>query len=295
MPNKSKIKQSSRQIRRVTNLSIFTNILLTIIKIVVGLFAGSIALVADGIHSVSDMATDVAVLAGLHFSAKEPDPKHPYGHSWAETFAAGFIAIVLLVVGGAMIYRAALDIAAGNYSRPGYVVLIIAFLSVVSKELIYFITKKVAIELDSPMLYANAWHHRSDALSSVAVVVGVVTFKFGFVYGDQVATLVIGLMIILVAIKVFGDCFGQLTESAVDSKTSEQIEHVISSQSQIRRWHKLRTRTVGREIFLDVHILVDPDLNVTDAHGISDMLENKLHDQIARPVNITVHIEPDMA
>jgi cation diffusion facilitator family transporter len=143
------------------------------------------------------------------------------------------------------------------------------------------------------MLYANAWDHRSDALSSLAVAIGAVASMFGFNYADQIATIIVGLMIIFVAIKILIDSAGQFTARAVDEKTNEQITKIIASQSQIRKWHKLRTRTVGRELFMDLHILVDPTLTVTEAHGISETLENELHRQIVQPVNITVHIEPN--
>ncbi|NIA17542.1 MAG: cation diffusion facilitator family transporter [Planctomycetes bacterium] len=292
MPNREKITQGSRQIRRVTNIGLGINSILTVLKVSVGIMAGSMALVADGIHSFSDMATDIAVLLGAYFGAKQPDTKHPYGHGWAETFSAVFVAVVLLLLGAGMIYKAAENIAGNVHFRPASVVLVVAGLSVVVKEFLYRITKKTAIRLQSSMLYANAWHHRSDALSSVAVVLAVIAYKRGFSHADQVATIIVALMIVLVAARVIGDCLGQLTARAVDSKTSEQIERIIASQGQIRQWHKMRTRIVGRELFLDLHILVDPDLTITEAHSVSETLEAKLNEQIKHPINIMVHIEP---
>lgn len=282
-----------RQIRSVTILGIVCNVFLAIVKAVVGILAGSIALVADGIHSLSDMVTDFVVLLGVHFSAKEPDVKHPYGHGRVETLASVFIGLVLVVIGCGMIYYSAVDIAKGHVAAPGVAVLIIAVISVAVKEFLYRITKFVAKRTHSSALYANAWHHRSDALSSVAVVVGFVSLRFGFDYGDQIAAIAVGLMIVLVGIKVIGDCFAEITERAVDARTIEQISNVIAADAQILQWHKLRTRTVGREIFLDLHILVDPELSITDAHKIAENLENTMHATISRPVNITVHVEPD--
>ncbi|GAJ13212.1 unnamed protein product, partial [marine sediment metagenome] len=162
------------------------------------------------------------------------------------------------------------------------------------KELLYRITKKVAIKSHSSALYANAWHHRSDAFSSVVVVIGFVSLRLGFRYGDQMAAIGVGLMVILVAVRVVGDCLRELTEGAVDQDTIENIKHIVNANSSIRQWHRLRTRMVGREVFLDLHILVDPDLNVAAAHEIAESLESALHEQITRPVNITVHIEPDI-
>ena len=289
-----KIEIANRQIKSVTNLSITGNILLAATKMVVGFLAGSTALVADGIHSLSDMTTDIAVLVGIHFGSKQPDSKHPYGHGRIETFSAVLIGIALVVVGAAMIYRASIDIAAGKYVKPGFIVLIVAVVSIIVKELLYRVTRKVAVRSHSPVLYANAWHHRSDALSSIAVVIGFVSLQLGFKYGDQMATVAVGLMIILVAVGILGDSLRELTETAVDKDTIKHIENIINANSRIRQWHKLRTRTLGRELFLDLHILVAPDLNITAAHEIAEGLENALHEQISRPVNITVHIEPDV-
>ncbi len=288
-----KIEEANRQIRFVTNLGIAANIVLAAVKVAVGLLAGSVALVADGIHSISDMVTDIAVLLGIHFGSKQPDESHPYGHGRLETFAALFIGSALAIVGAAMIYRAAVDIAAGKHFRPSFVVLFVALASVIVKELLYKMTKTVAIKSHSSALYANAWHHRSDAFSSVAVVIGFVSIRFGFNYGDQMAAGAVGLMIILVAIQIIGDCLRELTESAVDRTTIEHIKDIVNANSSIRQWHKLRTRTVGREVFLDLHILVAPDLSIAAAHEIAENLENALHEEITRPVNITVHIEPD--
>ncbi len=285
---------AGRGIRAVTKIGIVVNIALFAAKFVVGFFSGSIALIADGIHSLSDMTTDVAVLLGHYFGSKEPDQKHPYGHGRVETFSAVFIALILMLVGSAMIYYAAIDMAKGNVADPGIAVLAVASISVVAKELLYRLTKRVAVKFHSSALYANAWHQRSDALSSVAVVIGFVSLKFGFEYGDQIAAVAVGLMIIFVGVRIIGDCLHELTESAIDTDTIEHIKNIINSDSSIRQWHKLRTRTVGREVFLDLHILVDPDLDIAAAHEIAESLENALDEQIAQPVNITVHIEPDI-
>jgi cation diffusion facilitator family transporter len=284
----------ARQIKSITYLGMAMNIALSAIKIAIGLSAASLALVADGIHSLSDVATDVAVLLGLRIGSKEPDQSHPYGHGRAETFSAGLVALVLIVVGGAMIYYATLAITRDEMTAPRLGVLIAAVISIAAKEWLYKATQKVAIQSHSPALYANAWHHRSDALSSVAVVVGFISLKFGFGHGDQVAAIAVGLMIIWVGVRVIGDALRELAEAAVDPDTIEEIKEIINSDSSIRQWHKLRTRTVGREVFLDLHILVDPDLKITDAHEISERLEKTLDEQITRPINITVHIEPDM-
>lgn len=284
---------AGRQIKSVTYIGMVVNIALSVVKVVIGLSAGSLALIADGIHSLSDMATDVAVLLGLRLGSKEPDKCHPYGHGRAETFSSGVVALVLIFVGGAMIYYATLAIARDEMTTPHLGVLIAAVVSIAAKEWLYRITRKVAIQSHSPALYANAWHHRSDAFSSVAVVVGFISLRFGFGHGDQVAAIAVGVMIIWVGVRIVGDTFRELGEAAVDTDTIEHIKEVINSDSSIRQWHKLRTRMVGREVFLDLHILVDPDLKITAAHEIAERLEKTLDEKITRPINITVHIEPD--
>ncbi len=293
--HKQKIELVNKKIRFVTNLSIAGNIVLSAVKVGVGLFAGSMALVADGIHSLSDMVTDIAVLVGVYFGSKQPDESHPYGHGRIETFAAAFIGTALGGGGAAMIYCAAVAIAAGKYRSLGFIVLFVALISIVVKELLYIITRRVAVQSHSPSLYANAGHHRSDALSSVAVVIGFVSLRLGFKYGDQMAAVGVGLMVVLVGARIMGDCLRELAEAAVDADTIERIKQIINTEPSVHQWHKLRTRTVGREVFLDLHILVDPDLSIATAHEIAEGLESALHEQIARPVNITVHIEPDIA
>ncbi|MBL7106345.1 MAG: cation transporter [Phycisphaerae bacterium] len=289
-----KIENSNSQIRKITYVGIFVNVFLSIAKLAVGLISGSMALFADGIHSLSDMATDVAVLIGVHFGSKEPDLKHPYGHGRLETFSAVLIAFILLLVGGGMIYKASIDIESFPCKNPGWIAIIVALISIISKEILYQLTKRVAVKTHSSALYANAWHHRSDALSSVAVLIGLMSVVlFDFRYGDRIAAIAVGLMIILMSLKIIADCFQEFNEASVDPEIIENIENIISSDPSIRQWHQLRTRLIGREVFLDLHILVDDNLNITEAHQIAENLENSLHRQIPRPINIVVHVEPD--
>jgi len=290
----TKLQITGTQIKSVTYKGMTANLVLSLIKLVVGFVAGSLALIADGLHSVSDLATDIAVLLGVFLASKKADRSHPYGHGRAETFAGLVIAMILIVVGGAMIYYATIEIAKDEVTVPSFAVLVVGIASIVSKEWLYRITRRIAMKSHSPSLYANAWHHRSDALSSIAVVIGFVALEFGFGHGDQVAAIAVGLMIIWVGVKIIGDALRELTEAAIDSGTIEHIKGIINSIPEIRHWHKLRSRMVGREVFLDLHILVDPELSVSDAHEISENLEKTLDEQIIRPINITVHIEPDI-
>jgi len=287
-------KEGQDRIRRVTNTGMAINISLSVAKGVVGWIAGSTALIADGIHSLSDMVTDVAVLLGVHLGSRAPDPEHQYGHGRMETFASVVVSIALIIVGLGLVYQAGYSILYHEEGRPSIIVLVVAFLSVVSKEWLYQVTRKVAKETHSSATYANAWHHRSDALSSVAVLLGVGSMYLGFGYGDEVATIAVGIMIAMVGFGVLVDATSEFSERAADRDTQEQITSILKANKNIRDWHRLRTRIVGREVFLDLHILVDPTLSITKAHEVSEELESSLHKKITRPVNITVHIEPDM-
>ena len=241
--NSEKIKVTAIQsancsIRRVTYAGMLINILLAILKSIVGLVVGSISLFADGIHSFSDLLTDIAVLIGIRLGAKGPDSEHPYGHGRLETFSAAFVAVILILVGAGMIYKASGDIAKIHAASVKTVtisswVIWIAFLSVISKEMLYWWTRVVAVRAHSSAVYANAWHHRSDALSSVAVIIGAVAVKFGYPHGDQLAAIIVGIMVILVGVKVIGNCINEFTERAVDVKTVERIQTIIESEKRI--------------------------------------------------------------
>ena len=293
------VEAANSQIRRVTFIGVGVNILLAVLKMLVGSLVGSLALVADGVHSLSDFATDIALLVGVYLGSKKPDERHPFGHGRQETFAAAFVAATLISVGAWLIYQGAQGIIEMNRSgvedvQISSAVIWIAVLSLAFKEYLYQITRRVAKRTHSSATYANAWHHRSDAFSSVAVVIGAIAVKFGYPHGDQLSAIAVGLMIMLVGAKIVGDCFSEIAEGAVDGKTLSQIQKIIGEQKEVRQWHQLRTRNVGREVFLDVHILVDPSLNITEAHQISETIETNLHEQIARPINVVVHVEPDL-
>jgi len=293
------LQSGNDAIRRVTLAGMVVNVFLAIIKSLVGLAVGSISLFADGIHSLSDLLTDVAVLVGIHLGSRKPDSDHPYGHGRFETFSTAFVALVLIVVGGGMIYKASMDIARmhtieGQPVTISTWVIWISLLSVVAKEAIYQWSRRVAVHTKSAALYANAWHHRSDALSSIAVLVGAVAVKLGYPHGDQLGAIVVGLMVIMVGVKVIGNCLHEFSERAVDQQTIKQIQQIIASEKRIRQWHELRTRTAGREIFVDLHILVDPALSIVEAHEIAESLEQTLRNRMPQPVNVMVHIEPDI-
>lgn len=287
------IESTDNKIKRITVIGAIVNIVLSVIKIITGLAFGSMSVVVDGLHSLSDLATDVVILVCVPLSSRKPDEKHPYGHSWYETFATITISAALVLVGLAAIYKSATPNE--NLSKgAGLAVLILAALaSVILKEWLYRRTCDVARQTKCSAIYANAWHHRSDSFSSIAVLAGIITQSLGFHHGDQIAAIIVGAMIVAAGIKILASTVRDFTDAAIDKKTIELITETVTADAAIKQLHKLRTRSVGREIFLDFHILVDPNLNVKEAHKISMDLENRIRQSLAMPVNIIIHIEPD--
>ncbi len=281
------------KINRITFLGAATNILLSIIKIVAGLLFGSMAVVVDGIHSISDLITDAAVVVGFRLSEKAPDKNHPYGHKWYESFATALISILLVATGIVTIYKT--PEKAGNITGVSQFAALIAtaVISIGAKEFLFRKTREVAYQTKCSSLYANAWHHRSDALSSLAVLGGLGAQAAGFIHGDRVAAVIVAAMIIFAGIRLFSDVLKVFTDASVDNKTLSLVEDIVNSNSDIKQMHKLRSRSVGREIFLDFHILVDSELNVLEAHKISMDVERQIQEVLDVPVNIIVHIEPD--
>ena len=286
-------KNREKKIRSITLWGSLLNLLLMAIKIISGLLIRSSALVADGFHSLSDLVTDFLVLVGTKLSSRPADKTHPYGHKKFETIASQLMAFFLFAVGAGFILSSGRAILRDEQNFPGVVVLIIAALSVFSKEVLFYRTRRVSRETQSAALYANAWHHRSDSLSSVAVLLGGAASLLGWGHGDNLATIVVGFMICGVGIKIFYECVIELTETAADKESIKTISRILSEQTDIKTWHALRTRKLGGELFLDVHICVDPELTVQKGHDISNRLESEIKKSMSKPVNILVHIEPD--
>ena len=293
MPLQS-IDERQKKIQSITLWGVLLNIFLVALKLVSGSFIRSSALIADGVHSLSDLATDFIVLIGTRLSSRPADKTHPYGHGKLEAIASILIALVLLVISFGLIWSAGISIYQHKHNYPGYMILVVAFVSVVFKEILFYITRKVSRITQSTVLYANAWHHRSDSLSSCAVLIGGVVSLFGWGYADQVATIIVGFMIIGVAGKIFFDGLIELSEHSADGESIQKIEMVLSKEADISSWHALRTRKLGSELFIDVHVLVDPALSVQKSHDISIKIEGKIKKELFRPSNILIHVEPDI-
>jgi len=278
---------------RVTLLGIVVNIALSAVKLLVGLFTGSLALVADGIHSSSDMATDLAVLGGIHLSSRPADSGHPYGHGRYETLAGGIVAGVLILVGLYIAWDAGFALYRHVETYPGIPVVVTAIASILAKEWLYRRTIRIGREVGSAALTANAWHHRSDALSSVAVLLGGIAGLLGWGHADQVAGIIVGGMILLAGGRTVRDVLHELVEGALSDQEIAAIQAAVSAVPRVKDWHQLRTRRVGRETFIELHVLVDPGLSLLQGHRISMQVEDAVRTASARPVNVMVHIEPD--
>ncbi len=281
------------KIQHITIVGALLNVTLSAFKIFAGLMFGSMSVVVDGFHSLSDLATDIAVLVGVRLSSAKPDEKHPYGHTWCETFATIGISAALIIVGLAAIYKSSTPSEMPTKGLGFLALVATALASILLKELLYRHTCDVAKQTNCSTLYANAWHHRSDAFSSVAVLIGLVTQWLGFPHGDQVAAIIVGALIVAAGIKIFASTTRDFTNAAVDKQTIELVQTIVNSNHEIKQMHKLRSRSVGREIFLDFHILVDPDLNIKQAHQISMEVEDQIRKKLTVPVNIIVHVEPN--
>ena len=283
-----------RTVRKVTLVGAVVDLLLGVAKVVVGITSGSQALVADGVHSFSDLATDFLVLFAAKHAHREADAEHPYGHGRIETVATVVLGVALVLVAVGIGYdavRRLLD--QGLLLHPGWLALVVAVISVISKEVIYQYTARVARELRSKMLLANAWHSRSDAISSIIVVIGVLGTMAGYPYLDAVAAIAVGLMIAKIGWDLLWKSVQELIDSALDPEQVEAIRKIIMAVDGVRACHMLRTRHLGSDALVDVHILVDPELSVSEGHQIGESVRKHLTVTMEDISDVTVHIDPE--
>lgn len=282
------------EIRKVTLIGSVIDLLLGVVKLVVGLIAGSQALVADGVHSLSDLATDFLVIFAAKHAHREADAEHPYGHGRIETVATVVLGIALAVVAiGISIDAFRRMLSAEAVLQHGVWALAVALLSVASKEYIYHYTARVARRLRSNMLHANAWHSRSDAISSIIVVIGVGGAMAGFAYLDEVAAIAVALMIAKIAWDLLWKSLQELIDKALEPELVEDIRQRILEVNGVRACHMLRTRSSGSDSLVDVHIQVDPTLSVSEGHQIGERVRRQLISEVEHVADVTVHIDPE--
>lgn len=286
-------------IRRITLVGFGVNAALMLLKIVFGLIGHSDALVADGVHSFSDFATDLIVLIFVGLAYKNADEDHPYGHGKYETFSTLLIAVALLLVAMGIGMQGAYSIFDAMHGvalpRPDVFTLIVAAVSIATKEMLYHATLRVARRVNSPALVANAWHHRSDAISSIATLIGVSAAYFlgdSWHICDPIASILISVFIAISAIGLASPSINELLERALPKEQLMQIEQIISSVPGVKTFHHLRTRRNGHSCIIDVHVKVDPNLTVTEGHEIATAVEHSLRVRFTPDLTTSIHIEP---
>ncbi|MDP8256502.1 MAG: cation diffusion facilitator family transporter [Candidatus Alcyoniella australis] len=279
---------------RVTWVGLLANLLLAGFKFAAGLLGNSAALVADAAHSLSDLASDVVVLIGLRIAARPKDLSHPYGHGKVETAAALSVGALVCLAGLGIMFDATHKLYDGTRSHPLPIVLVAAGTSIVVKELLYRWTVAVGRRTRHSLLIANAWHHRSDALSSVAVLIGAGGAMLGVPYLDLLAALAVSVFVVRAGVTIGWDALRDLLDTAVDTKLRKRIGEIICDTPGVISCHRLRTRKVGEAVFVDVHIEVRDELSILEAHKIADRAELRLLGDL--PVDdVIVHVEPTSA
>ena len=284
---------------RVTWVGFFTNLILSAAKIVAGVVGRSSAMVADGIHSLSDFVTDFIVIIFIKISSKNEDSDHPYGHGKFETFATMLISFALFIVAIGIFYSGSVkiyEVLNGRViERPTYLALIMAAVSIVVKEILYWYTIIVGRKIESPAVIANGWHHRSDAFSSIGTLIGISGAMFlgeRWRILDPITSVIVGIFIIGVAYKLARPSIQELLEMSLPEEIEHSIEQKIQATPGVITFHHLRTRKNGNAFIIDMHIKVDPHSSIVEAHDIATHVENNLKTAFGKRTQINVHIEP---
>lgn len=292
--------QREKEIRRITLWGAVMNIVLTAGKIVAGIFGRSAAMVADGIHSLSDLLSDAVVLIFTHISSKGKDRDHSFGHGKFETLATLIVSIILVTVGGNLMsngIRSIIGVFNGTeIPKPGYIALIAAAVSIASKEWLYHVTVRVGKKTGSTVVIANAWHHRSDALSSIGSLIGIggaIVLGDKWTVLDPLASCLISIAIIVVAVKMALPSLAELLETSLPEDIEQEIIRIASSVKGVNDIHDLKTRRNGISFIIDAHIVVNPEMSIVEAHDISTDVEEALRMKYGPETQLSIHVEPD--
>ena len=288
-----------KEIVHITLWGSVVNVALTALKFVAGIMGCSAAMIADAVHSLSDLLTDFVVLLFVRISSRPADQKHPYGHGKYETLATTIVGMALLIAGGVLMLEGVEKIIAAlrgeELTMPGRIALWAALISIASKELIYQLTMRVARRVDSSALEANAWHHRTDALSSVATAIGIggaLLFGGRWVILDPIAAVLVSLFILIAAAKLLYEAVEDLMEKRLPEEVEQQIREIVSQDSEMSEMHHLRTRRVGNVYSIEMHLRMHGNVSLYEAHRHSVLLEQKLRERFGSATMITIHLEP---
>lgn len=289
----SKIMTETKAKKKITVIGGVVNLILSVLKIGFGWLGQSHALIADGLHSLSDLLSDGLVYYASHHAGHEADEKHPYGHARFETLATVILGTLLMAVAGAIVWDAISRFFNDQTLSHGWLVIAVAVVSVLSKEVLFHLTMVTAKNTKSDLLKANAWHHRSDSISSLVVLFGVGLEMAGFHYFDSIAAIIVGLMVMKIGIDLVLSASRELVDTALDPDVVEKIRHIILDVNGTRELHFLRTRKMGATALVDVHILVDPKISVSEGHLISETVRMALIKGIENIGEVMVHIDPE--
>lgn len=288
-----------REIQKVTLVGSAGNMGLFAFKLIAGILGHSSAMVADAVHSLSDFITDVIVLVFVSLSAKPQDASHDYGHGKFETIATFFIGLALVAAATGIILAGILSLVewfqGAQLEAPSMLALWAALLSIAVKEILYHYTAHCGKRLNSQAMIANAWHHRSDALSSIAAAIGIgcaILLGDRWTVMDPVASIFVGLVLVRVALKLLRTSINELTESSLNADVEHEIEDIITSFPGVSEPHNLRTRHIGNRIAIEAHIRMDGDMTLFDAHSRATMVEQKLKERFGPDTHVTIHMEP---
>ena len=280
---------------RVSFITIIGNVVLSVLKLLAGIIAHSNAMISDAIHSASDVFSTFVVIIGIKLASKEPDKEHPYGHERLECVAAIILAVVLFITGLGIGMDALKNIINGNYSGlqvPGILALIAAIVSIVSKEGMYWYTRYYAKKIDSSALMADAWHHRSDAFSSIGALIGIGGARLGFPVMDSIASLVIFVFIVKAAFDIFKDAMDKMVDHSCDEETEKQIYDCVMKNENVMGIDLLQTRIFGNKIYVDVEIQADASYTLQEAHTIAETVHNDIERNFPKVKHIMVHVNP---
>ena len=280
---------------RVSMVSIIGNLILSAAKVLVGFLAASSALISDGVHSASDVFSSFIVIIGVKLSAKAPDRDHPYGHERFECVAAIVLAVILVVTGALMAYGAVESLISGEYrekTAPGVLALVAAAVSIAVKESMFWYTRHYAKLLCSGALMADAWHHRSDAFSSIGALIGVAGARLGFSVCEPIASLVICLMILKAAYDIFRDAVMKMVDRSADEETEEKIRLFAENQPGVENVDLLRTRKFNSRIYVDLEIEVAGEKTLSQAHEIAEALHSAVERNFPEVKHVMIHVNP---
>jgi cation diffusion facilitator family transporter len=290
----SLVESQVAEVRRLTSWGLATNIFLSMLKLAAGFWSSSQAVIADGVHSLSDCITDSAILVGVRYWSEPPDTQHPYGHRRIETLVTIFIGFVLAIAALGMMYDAILSFDEPPSGPPGIIALAVALFSILAKEGLYRWTKSVGTRIKSSALIANAWHQRSDALSSIPVAIAVAAARINpdLHFLDGVGALLVCLFILYAAWNIIAPGIGQLVDRGATNTEVEIIQRLVLDQENVLGVHKVRTRYSGLGLQVDLHVQVEGSMSVHDGHEVAGMVKAALLTKAQNVVDVVVHIEP---